>query len=320
MCLPRPSSEHRPSLTTHAHTEIPIKARRSYASYAVPGIALLLVLFVVFWLAKNIQHDGTAYFVTIAFIGLTNGALYALVALGYTLVYGILELINFAHGDVFMLGGMFSATMVISAFHLKAGASTGALVAAIVGLAARRDGRVRPPQRRDRACRLPAAAQRAATGAADHRDRDVVHPREHRASPGRGRATPPSRTCCRTAGVFSIGGVDVHVGEAHRRRSSPCPCSWSCCLARPAHAAGQGDARDRAGPGRGGDDGHRRQPDDLVHVPARGRARRRGRPRLRALLRADPLRHGLPARPDRVHRRRASAASATCPAPSSARS
>ena len=38
-------------------------------------------------------------------IGLTNGAVYALVALGYTLVYGILELINFAHGDVFMLGG-----------------------------------------------------------------------------------------------------------------------------------------------------------------------------------------------------------------------
>src|SRR5947209_4359824 len=34
--------------------------------------------------------------------------MYALIALGYTLVYGILELINFAHGDVFMLGGLFS--------------------------------------------------------------------------------------------------------------------------------------------------------------------------------------------------------------------
>ena len=63
---------------------------------------------------------GPAYFVTIAFIGLTNGAVYALVALGYTLVYGILELINFAHGDVFMLGGMFSATMILSVFHLHA--------------------------------------------------------------------------------------------------------------------------------------------------------------------------------------------------------
>src|SRR5215470_15748196 len=34
--------------------------------------------------------------------GVTLGAMYALVALGYTLVYGIIELINFAHGDVFM--------------------------------------------------------------------------------------------------------------------------------------------------------------------------------------------------------------------------
>jgi branched-chain amino acid transport system permease protein len=36
--------------------------------------------------------------------GLTRGAVFALVALGYTMVYGIIELINFAHGDVFMLG------------------------------------------------------------------------------------------------------------------------------------------------------------------------------------------------------------------------
>ena len=50
---------------------------------------------------------------TVFFIGLTNGAVYALVALGYTLVYGILELINFAHGDVFMLGGMISATILV---------------------------------------------------------------------------------------------------------------------------------------------------------------------------------------------------------------
>ena len=37
-------------------------------------------------------------------IGLVTGSLYALVALGYTMVYGIIELINFAHGDLFMLG------------------------------------------------------------------------------------------------------------------------------------------------------------------------------------------------------------------------
>lgn len=44
-------------------------------------------------------------------LGLTRGSLYALVALGYTLVYGVLQLINFAHGEVFMMGafgGMFT--------------------------------------------------------------------------------------------------------------------------------------------------------------------------------------------------------------------
>ena len=51
-----------------------------------------------------------ADFFEVFLIGITTGCVYALVALGYTLVYGILELINFAHGDVFMLGGMFTIT------------------------------------------------------------------------------------------------------------------------------------------------------------------------------------------------------------------
>ena len=36
--------------------------------------------------------------------GLTLGSVYALIALGYSMVYGILELINFAHGEIYMLG------------------------------------------------------------------------------------------------------------------------------------------------------------------------------------------------------------------------
>jgi len=98
----------------------------------MPVLATALVALFVAWLAINFEK-GPAYFFTISFIGLTNGAVYALVALGYTLVYGILELINFAHGDVFMLGGMFSATMILSVFHLSAHGSTGSLVGAIIG-------------------------------------------------------------------------------------------------------------------------------------------------------------------------------------------
>ena len=42
--------------------------------------------------------------------GLSNGAIWALVAIGYTLVYGIVELINFAHGEVFMIGSLVAAS------------------------------------------------------------------------------------------------------------------------------------------------------------------------------------------------------------------
>lgn len=49
--------------------------------------------------------------------GLTLGCLYALVALGYTLVYGILELINFAHGDLVMVGALVSLSLLQIALH-----------------------------------------------------------------------------------------------------------------------------------------------------------------------------------------------------------
>jgi branched-chain amino acid transport system permease protein len=44
--------------------------------------------------------------------GLSNGAIWALVAIGYTLVYGIVELINFAHGEVFMIGSFVAASFM----------------------------------------------------------------------------------------------------------------------------------------------------------------------------------------------------------------
>jgi branched-chain amino acid transport system permease protein len=51
-------------------------------------------------------------------IGLTNGMVFALIALGYTMVYGILELINFAHGDLFMLASFLALTLV-GLMHLE---------------------------------------------------------------------------------------------------------------------------------------------------------------------------------------------------------
>ena len=45
--------------------------------------------------------------------GLTLGAVYAIIALGYTMVYGILELINFAHGEIFMSGAFIGTAILI---------------------------------------------------------------------------------------------------------------------------------------------------------------------------------------------------------------
>ena len=59
-------------------------------------------------------------------IGVASGALIALIALGYTLVYGIVELINFAHGEVFMMGAMFALT-VVAATNVTGESSWGAI-------------------------------------------------------------------------------------------------------------------------------------------------------------------------------------------------
>jgi branched-chain amino acid transport system permease protein len=78
------------------------------------------VLVFLAWLGYNLSNSPADFF-QIFLIGLTQGSVYALVALGYTLVYGILQLINFAHGDVFALTGLFASTLIVSHFNLNSG-------------------------------------------------------------------------------------------------------------------------------------------------------------------------------------------------------
>jgi len=81
--------------------------RRFFQQYGL--IALLLVLPVVYGI-QDIRDDGSLARLGNNLVdGLSNGAIWALVAIGYTLVYGIIELINFAHGEVFMIGSLTSA-------------------------------------------------------------------------------------------------------------------------------------------------------------------------------------------------------------------
>jgi branched-chain amino acid transport system permease protein len=113
-----------------ADASAPTLARRIPRPRPISAVGLALVAVLVLWLIKNFTVSPSS-FIQISLIGITTGCLYALIALGYTLVYGILELINFANGDVFMLGGMISAT-ILTAFNLQASAPIGSLLPAII--------------------------------------------------------------------------------------------------------------------------------------------------------------------------------------------
>jgi len=79
-----------------------------------PGRALLIPAVLLLVATLDWRYIGTEQFVN----ALTIGAVYALIALGYTMVYGIIELINFAHGDVFMVGSFVTYWLLSSlGFH-----------------------------------------------------------------------------------------------------------------------------------------------------------------------------------------------------------
>ena len=57
------------------------------------------------------------YFLEQLINGITLGSIYGLIAIGYTMVYGIIGMINFAHGDVFMVGGFISLIAIVALGH-----------------------------------------------------------------------------------------------------------------------------------------------------------------------------------------------------------
>ena len=141
--------------------------------------------------------------------GLANGFLYALIALGYTLVYGVLRLINFAHSEVVMAGGFGG----LFAMRAVLGTSTPAgfwaiwfmLIGIVAGAARRRGDRLRP-----RAGRLPAVAKAQRTQA------HLPHQRH------RGLLLPVQP---RRQGVRAVHGV--HPDAGCDRRATPSVCAGS---------------------------------------------------------------------------------------------
>ena len=82
-------------VTTHAVTVISASQFLGYATLGLEPDQLLQHL---------ARYPSMDYFIELLFSGLTRGSIYALLALGYTMVYGIIGLINFAHGEIYMIG------------------------------------------------------------------------------------------------------------------------------------------------------------------------------------------------------------------------
>ncbi len=98
----------------------PVDTRRSSAGLAWIGKAfLLIVAALVVWVIATNAVKNPILFIQIVLSGLQLGFVYALIALGYTMVYGIVRLINFAHGDVFMVGA-FVSYYAVARFGLAA--------------------------------------------------------------------------------------------------------------------------------------------------------------------------------------------------------
>ena len=90
-----------------------IQSIRSSSWQSRIAVAITAILLVAL-LVQAVQDP--ALFFSQLVIGITNGAIIALIALGYTLVYGIIELINFAHGDNFMIGSFVGLTVLGGTF------------------------------------------------------------------------------------------------------------------------------------------------------------------------------------------------------------
>ncbi|MFL5979902.1 MAG: ABC transporter permease subunit, partial [Gaiellaceae bacterium] len=123
-----------PRIAVEARTEEPstgVRPRRRQRPAALSIVGLLFVALLLAWLGYDLYKSPNDFF-TIFLIGLTQGSVYALVALGYTLVYGILQLINFAHGDVFALSGLVASTFIVSIFGLDENSAAIAIVGGLL--------------------------------------------------------------------------------------------------------------------------------------------------------------------------------------------
>src|SRR4051795_6517313 len=106
----------------------PPASQRIRALIGSYGLLAVLLALPVYYAISDLVDDGNLVRLgENVTAGISNGAIWALVAIGYTLVYGIVELINFAHGEVFMIGS-FVAAGFFTTIGLTQATGTGLLV------------------------------------------------------------------------------------------------------------------------------------------------------------------------------------------------
>ncbi len=111
-----------------------VKGDRMRAFIGTYGLIAVLLALPVYFAAFDLVNDGSLTRIGNNLVdGISNGAIWALVAIGYTLVYGIVELINFAHGEVFMIGS-FVAAGLFASFGLTRDTSVVLLAVALLGI------------------------------------------------------------------------------------------------------------------------------------------------------------------------------------------
>ena len=202
--------------------------------------------------------------------GLTLGSFFGLIALGYSMVYGVLKMINFVHGDFFTLGSYLGYTVLVFGSGVvtrdprrvgRAGADRGD-----------RGGRPRRHGPRGRAHRLqagvqggPSAGRRVGPRRLDHRA-EPHHARLGAALPGLPRGGDPRDRRAARAG-------HRHADAARHPRGLAAPHGGPH-LCHPEDHVGRGRARDGPRQGRRLADGHQHQPGDPLHLYPRSGPRR----------------------------------------------
>jgi branched-chain amino acid transport system permease protein len=226
--------------------------------------------------------------------GLVQGSIYALVALGYTMVYGIMGLINFAHGEVVMIGTL--VTITVAGTLIKAGMPVA--LAGLAGLAAAVLVCMALGWALERVAYRPLRNAPRLTPLITAIGMSIVLQNVAMMIWGRNYLTFPPllpKVNFELAGAHftAIQVIIVLVSAAdHGRTAAP----------RLSHQAGHGDARHGAESGRGQPDGGQQQPRHFRRLRHRLGARRAGRGHGRHLLRNRPLSDGLHARAEGFHR------------------